>query len=444
MRDFRAPGTPCWTHVPKAKRRGHISVPHALPGRCLGLSKTGKGWTILLDSGKIVSSSNVVFWEDDDDDVAATPRSASAALPPESAFQPELKDEPATPPPALLDDNPFALLKDDDSGDSDADEPDDSFITPPASPQPAPRAAPPPPHKPAPPRRSTRLNPPPAAPAPAPPQPTRRSARLAGPTGGLSGPELDAALAPPDEDEAPVAPPPAAPAAPSAEALRARVWRTKVVDTATTRGGLIPRGRRAAMASDASTKWAAAERKEIATLREKQVYELVPRPMGGEAVISAHFVYDMKRGPTGELQIGADGTPDGQKARLVANGNEQDPADIREGSYAPTAAQESVRLILGEAAQPGFELFSADVKGAYLEAELPYPVYIRIPESDDAELEAARRAGQVMLLRKCLYGLVESGYFWSKLLREQLLGMGFHCCDADRGLYVLRRGTSVL
>lgn len=108
------------------------------------------------------------------------------------------------------------------------------------------------------------------------------------------------------------------------------------------------------------------------------------------------------------------------------------------------SSQESVRFVLDEAAQPGFQLFSADVRGAYLEADLPYPVHLTIPPTADDELEAARVSGKVLCLRKYLYGLVESGYFWSKLLKSELVKLGFICLDSDKGLYVLRLGGRVL
>ncbi|KAK4690343.1 hypothetical protein P7C70_g9607, partial [Phenoliferia sp. Uapishka_3] len=198
-----------------------------------------------------------------------------------------------------------------------------------------------------------------------------------------------------------------------------------------------------AMASEVADKIQAAEVKEIQTLRDMQVFELVYFPAGSNAPLHAHFVYAQKKDDHGETIIDDDGRVGGWKARFVGNGNEQKEGTY-ESSYAATASFESFRLICGEATKPGFELMSADVKGAYLLAGLPYDVHLQIPITTDPELEAARLSGKVMLLKKCLYGLVESGYFWSKKFRGHLVELGFKCIDADRGVYCLRRGVHVL
>ena len=198
------------------------------------MSKTGKGWTILLDSSKIVSSYDGIFWEDGDkeDDAPATTAPPPAAPGPGVPAKSE-SPSPArsTPPHLAIDANPFAALDVDDV------EKKVASVTPPSSLVVAPPAPPPRPRKPkgaAPTRQSARLNPPPP-PAPGlPPAPARRSERLAIQHDALTETEMQS-LAHAEDDVAP--------------------------------------------------------------------------PVPGDA--------------QGELQIGVDGTPDGQKARLVADGNRQ-------------------------------------------------------------------------------------------------------------------------
>ncbi|KAL8287114.1 hypothetical protein RQP46_004120 [Phenoliferia psychrophenolica] len=426
VKNFRAPGTWGWVLTPKQIRRGGIHRPRAKKGRCLGLNKTGKGWVMLMDKGKITTSSNVVFWEEADDE------ESPAGWAPE--WEDVLPSANIPPPPPSPPSSPAhdADLAPPDPAPAAEDEPNDEPE--PAAPAAVRRSASPPPAPVAPrvaavPRRSARLAPPPVPPT------LRRSARTAPPPTRFPEPEREPVERdvfspdPIDEDEEePPLPPPSADAHVARSPLE---WRVRALLAAKARGELVPRGRREAMNSPDRIKWVGAEAKEITGIRGKSVYRLVDRPLGGEEVIPSHFVYDIKRGPRGEVMYDENGSPLGQKARWVVDGNRQKKKELV-NSYAPTATMESVRFVLGEAARPGWELHTADVKGAYLEADLPYDVFISIPVTEDPELEAARLAGKVCLLKKCLYGLVESGYYWSELLKSELVKIGYVPLNVDR------------
>ncbi|KAK4699659.1 putative transposase, partial [Phenoliferia sp. Uapishka_3] len=436
VKDFRAPGTPGWVYVPESERKGHLKYDKAKSGRCLGMRKDGPGWIMLMDEdNRIRTSSNVVFWENDLEempplaDIIGTPTVIVPASIPVPRFP--------------LDDNPFAVLH---NGDDDFDPDTEDFDGPvPTPPVPAQVAAPPAAAQPLPPPP-----PPPVAPAP------RRSTRTRIPTlhtpsaprpeyHGLTGDEIDVLEALDEDEDGLVAaylnvqPPPA----PTPAALQARVRIAKSIKTAKELGTSVPKSWTEAMASKQSGKWKGGEAKEWGTLRGKDVFDVVDRKVGQAKPIPCHFVYALKRGEDGEWMYDGDGELDGQKVRLVAGGNFQDKSLLVEGSYSATASGESVRFILGESARPGFSLYTADVKGAYLEADLPYEVYLYIPKSNDPELEEARLAGKLLLLKKCLYGLVESGMFWSRLLKDLLLALGYKCLDADKGIYALHKDGKV-
>eukprot|EP00961_Rhodomonas_salina_P035496 477588-Rhodomonas_salina.1 len=70
----------------------------------------------------------------------------------------------------------------------------------------------------------------------------------------------------------------------------------------------------------------------------------------------------------------------------------------------------TIRTIVSVAVANGWYLRQADVKTAYLNAELPEPVYLAPPKG----LENPKNPRQVMRLRKAVYGLAASGRLWGK------------------------------
>lgn len=49
--------------------------------------------------------------------------------------------------------------------------------------------------------------------------------------------------------------------------------------------------------------------------------------------------------------------------------------------------------------------------------------------------------GQVLKLRKSLYGLKQAGQQWNKKLSAKLQSMGFSCLQSDRSCYLYSKGT---
>ncbi|KAK4700987.1 hypothetical protein P7C70_g5250, partial [Phenoliferia sp. Uapishka_3] len=242
-------------------------------------------------------------------------------------------------------------------------------------------------------------------------------------------------------DDAPVeSPEPEPPPERSAHFLRRKEWHTVAILKVKKKGLLVPAHRGEAKASDLWPKWARAEILELTTLKEKGVYELA-RPGLGQKIFSCHWVYDLKRDDDGALKIDEMGLTDGQKARIVFDGNHQTENDWT-ARYAATVSAEALRLVIGYAARPNYALRSADVKGAYLNSPAEREMLMRIPVSTDPTLERLRSEGRVWRLLKCLYGMVQSGHEWSKMLRGLLEAIGYICLDTDRAIYVLRKGAS--
>ncbi|GJV46830.1 copia protein [Tanacetum coccineum] len=89
------------------------------------------------------------------------------------------------------------------------------------------------------------------------------------------------------------------------------------------------------------------------------------------------------------------------KARLVAQGyNQQEGIDFNE-TYAPVAKLESIRILLAYACAHDFRLFQMDVKSAFLNGFINKEVYVAQPHGFiDFE-----KPNHVFKLKKALYGL---------------------------------------
>ncbi|GJT97714.1 retrovirus-related pol polyprotein from transposon TNT 1-94 [Tanacetum coccineum] len=105
------------------------------------------------------------------------------------------------------------------------------------------------------------------------------------------------------------------------------------------------------------------------------------------------------------------------KARLVAQGyNQQEGIDFDE-TYAPVARLESIRILLAYACAHDFNLFQMDVKSDFLNGFINEKVYVAQPPSFiDFE-----KPNHVFKLKKALFGLKQAPKAWYDRLKAFLL-----------------------
>lgn len=135
----------------------------------------------------------------------------------------------------------------------------------------------------------------------------------------------------------------------------------------------------------------------------------------------------------------ASGEFDKTKARFVANGSMQ-PGHLYEGqTSAPTAALSSQFAIISIAAGEKRKVRIYDIKGAYLQADMPdhpngHPHYVildRLVASRFVKIypkfqNLVGEDGTLwMKIKKALYGCKQSGQLWYKLLTKTLANAGF-------------------
>ncbi|GJS17079.1 retrovirus-related pol polyprotein from transposon TNT 1-94 [Tanacetum coccineum] len=136
---------------------------------------------------------------------------------------------------------------------------------------------------------------------------------------------------------------------------------------------------------------------------KNKVWTLVPAPYG-KTIIGSKWVFRNKRVKTGIVIK--------NKARLVAQGyNQQECIDYDE-TFAPIARLEAIRIFLAFATYMNFIIYQMDVKSAFLNGKLKEEVYVKQPPS----FESNEFPNHVCKLEKALYGLKQAPRAWIFIL----------------------------
>jgi hypothetical protein len=146
----------------------------------------------------------------------------------------------------------------------------------------------------------------------------------------------------------------------------------------------------------------------------------------------------------------ASGTFDKLKSRLVAGGDAQDPALYPDRS-SPTADVAAVFAVAAIAAREGRHVVTADIAGAYLNADMSKSdIYMKIDGMIAKQLTkidpkkyspfVRRDGGIVVRLRKALYGCLESGKLWFDTLCRALTDMGLQQNPHEQCLFNKQSG----
>jgi hypothetical protein len=175
-------------------------------------------------------------------------------------------------------------------------------------------------------------------------------------------------------------------------------------------------------------KWIEAFMLESKNLLGLDALEEVDLPAGGK-VLGVKVVFAIKRGD--DLSITK------YKVRVTGQGFRQVEGVHYLESFAPCVRLESFRLMLALAAIHRWHTAQGDVTAAYLHADLEEgigPLYAEIPDGwkgkDQPKRTGPRR--RVLRIKKALYGLVQSGACWHKLIKSKLLEDGWIASKYDQ------------
>ncbi|GJY33520.1 retrovirus-related pol polyprotein from transposon TNT 1-94, partial [Tanacetum coccineum] len=141
--------------------------------------------------------------------------------------------------------------------------------------------------------------------------------------------------------------------------------------------------------------WIVAMQEELNQFIANDVWELVPQPRN-MTIIGTKWVFRNK--------LDENGIVSRNKARLVAQGYNQQEGIGYDETYAPVARLESIRILLAYACALDFKLFQMDVKSAFMNGFINEEVYVAQPPGFiDFE-----KPDHVYKLKKALYGLKQA------------------------------------
>lgn len=196
-----------------------------------------------------------------------------------------------------------------------------------------------------------------------------------------------------------------------------------VVTKTKTKVGVPPNYRAALKAPDA-LKWDAAMRDELAALKKNDTWDVVDRPTN-QRVLRARWVYDLKRGSSGEILR--------YKARFVGCGYGQEHGVDYTETFAAVVKPATVNILMAVAAAKDWEIEQMDFVTAFLNGVLTEKVYVEQPKGFE------QGTNQVVLLKKALYGLKQSSHVWYETLKAALMKLQFTASAYDPGLFYMKQ-----
>ncbi|GJR59018.1 retrovirus-related pol polyprotein from transposon TNT 1-94 [Tanacetum coccineum] len=177
--------------------------------------------------------------------------------------------------------------------------------------------------------------------------------------------------------------------------------------------------------------WIIVMQEELNQFIANDVWELVPQPRN-MTIIRTKWVFRNK--------LDENGIVSRNKARLVAQGyNQQEGIDYDE-TYAPVARLESIRILLAYACALDFKLFQMDVKSAFLNGFINEEVYVAQPPGFiDFE-----KPDHVYKLKKALYGLKQAPKAWYDRLKAFLIKHEYKIAMVDNTLFTKKKSSARL
>jgi len=138
--------------------------------------------------------------------------------------------------------------------------------------------------------------------------------------------------------------------------------------------------------------------------------------------VHCHTVFDIKFDLT-------------RKARFVANGKSTNPPVS--STYASVVARDTIRILFTIAALNDFDIMSADIKNAFVQAPVAEKVYTILGPEFGKE-----RKGKVSIIIRALYGLKSAGASFQKHLADCMRKLHYFPCLADPNTWMKRVGDS--
>ena len=160
-----------------------------------------------------------------------------------------------------------------------------------------------------------------------------------------------------------------------------------------------------AMSSSDSSMWTKPMEKEMESLHQNNVWDLVQLP-SDRKVVGSKWVFKRK--------INANGDVERYKARLVAQGCTQRFGVDYEETFSPVVRFESIRMLMALGVQHNLQLHQMDVSTAFLNGALAEEVYMKQPEG----FTEKGKEHLVCRLNRSIYGLKQSPRCWNQEMTD--------------------------
>jgi transposase InsO family protein len=169
--------------------------------------------------------------------------------------------------------------------------------------------------------------------------------------------------------------------------------------------------------------WKVAMDKEMQSLRDNDVYDLVPLPSSTTNIMGCRWLYKIKYNSEGELER--------FKARLVGQGFTQVYGVDFNETFAPVVKYKSLRVLLSVASILNYDIKQLDIVTAFLYATVKEDIYMRQPKGYETG-----GANMVWKLKKALYGTKQAPHEWNNELNGFIVGdLAFNRCKSDTCMY---------
>ncbi|PKU67803.1 Retrovirus-related Pol polyprotein from transposon TNT 1-94 [Dendrobium catenatum] len=167
--------------------------------------------------------------------------------------------------------------------------------------------------------------------------------------------------------------------------------------------------------------WRRAMSNEFEALQKQGTWKLVP-PSPSQHVLGCKWIYKTK--------LNSDGIISRYKARLVAQGCNQQYGLDYDDTFSPVAKLPTIRIFLKVAVTLQWTILQLDVSNAFLHGKLTETVFMKQPSGFIDPLYP----DHVCLLQKAIYGLKQSPRKWFETFSSYLLEYGFLHSSADPSL----------
>lgn len=173
--------------------------------------------------------------------------------------------------------------------------------------------------------------------------------------------------------------------------------------------------------------WMLAMQEELQCFKENDAWELCNIPQDGR-VVQCKWVLRKKYDSDNKVRF---------RARLVAKGFSQIEGIDYTETFSPVVRHTTLRLLFALSVKLGFVITHLDVTTAFLNGALDETIFMQLPEG----FSEHAHEGQVLKLKKAIYGLKQSSRAWYRKVDECLLNIGYRKSKIEPCMYTKIRNN---